>query len=198
MNLSVAKRHQKTVRTNTPEIPGNEATSNVLTRKEEPPSMSTGGDADDIMAEADMLGDMFSAIPDEPATNDTPTDRTEPGHITLRDFGKQSGVTPRRCLEETVRSRDPGARVTYKMVSPTTYRCRHAVTITWSKELEMEYDTDITGVTVSLKGIQMTCEATSIAAVGTEQSESYISTVALFSISSAGHFPLIISSNTMP
>ncbi|KAF9696290.1 hypothetical protein EKO04_005262 [Ascochyta lentis] len=153
--------------------------------KEEPQTTTNGSAADDIMAEADMLGDMFSATPDEPAASKAPGENAESGNITLRDFGKQSGLTPRRCLEEAIRSRDPGARVAYKMISPTTYRCRHAVTITWSKDLEIEYDTDITGVVVSLKGIQAVFEATTVAAVGIEQSESFISTVALFSISAA-------------
>ncbi|UPX09825.1 RNA helicase [Ascochyta rabiei] len=152
---------------------------------EEPQTATNGSAADDIMAEADMLGDMFSAIPDEPAANETLSENAESGNVVLRDFGKQSGLTPRRCLEEAIRSRDPGARVAYKMISPTTYRCRHAVTITWSKDLEVEYDIDIAGVAVSLKGIQAVFEATTIAAVGIEQSESFISTVALFSISAA-------------
>lgn len=138
-----------------------------------------------IMAEADMLGDMFSAIPDEPTASETPSENLESGNITLRDFGKHSGLAPRRCLEEAIRSRDPGARIAYKMISPTTYRCRHAIIITWSKDLDIEYDTDINGVNVSLKGIQAKLEATTIAAIGIEQSEGFISTVALFTISAA-------------
>ncbi|KAF2625113.1 P-loop containing nucleoside triphosphate hydrolase protein [Macroventuria anomochaeta] len=180
-----AKRQQETVQAEVPEERKGHATPAVSAPKEASHSSTNGGDADDIMAEADMLGDMFSAISDEPAANDVPTENAESGNITLRDFGKQGGLTPRRCLEEAVRSRDPGARVAYKMISPTTYRCRHAATITWSKDLEIEYDTDIAGVNVSLRGIQVKFETTTIAAVGIDQSESFISTVALFSISAA-------------
>lgn len=180
-----AKRQSETAQTKSSEQQQEEATPVAPAPKEEPQSTTNGGDADDIMAEANMLGGMFSAIPDEPVANDTPTESIESGNVILRDFGKQGGVTPRRCLEEAVRSRDPGARVVYKMISPTTYRCRHAVTIIWSKDVDFEYDADITGVTTSLRGIQATFEATTIAAVGTDQSESFISTVALFSISAA-------------
>jgi ATP-dependent RNA helicase DHX29 len=137
------------------------------------------------MAEADMLGDMFSAIPDEPTTDEAPSENAEASNIILRDFGKQGGVTPRRVLEEAVRSRDPGARVTYKLISPTLYRCRHAVTITWSKDLAIEYETNISEVDVTLRGIRAVFEATTTAAVGADQSEGFISTVALFSISAA-------------
>jgi ATP-dependent RNA helicase DHX29 len=51
-----------------------------------------------------LLGDMFSAVPDEPTPGD-PASEATPEHITLRDFGKQSGLSPRRVLEETVRAR---------------------------------------------------------------------------------------------
>ena len=180
-----AKRQQEPT---VPKVPGQQQEGVIpidSASKQEPQIGINGGDADDVLAEAGMLGDMFSAIPDELASVDTLAGTVEAGNIILRDFGKQAGVTPRRCLEEAVRSRDPGARVTYKMVSPTTYRCRHSVTITWSKDLEVEYDTDISGVNVSLRGILVTFEATTMAAVGVDQSEGFISTAALFSISAA-------------
>ncbi|KAJ4311099.1 hypothetical protein N0V94_008115 [Neodidymelliopsis sp. IMI 364377] len=179
------RRQQGAAQANPPNGQKEEDAPAAPAPKEESPATTTGGDADDIMAEADMLGDMFSAIPYEPATSEPTAAQIDAGNVTLRDYGKQSGLTPRRCLEEAVRSRDPGARVAYKMVSPTTYRCRHAVTITWSKDIEVDYDADIVGVNVLLRGIQATLESTTNAAVGTDQSEGYISTVALFSISAA-------------
>ena len=71
------------------------------------------------------------------------------------------------------------------MVSPTTYTCRHSATITWSKEQDIEYDTDIAGVVCTPYRKQIIFEATEIAAVSVEQSESFISVAALFSISAA-------------
>ena len=180
-----SKRQQGTTQAKSEEEEPKDISPPVSAAKEEPQTTSNGSAADDIMAEADMLGDMFSAIPDEPEATEVPSESAESGNITLRDFGKQSGVTPRRCLEEAVRSRDPGAQLTFKLISPTTYRCRHAATITWSKDLEIEYDTDTDGATVSLRGIQAVFEATTTAAVSVEQSESFIATVALFSISAA-------------
>ena len=180
-----SKRQQGTTQAKSEEEEQKDISPPVSAAKEEPQTTSNGSAADDIMAEADMLGDMFSAIPDEPEATEVPSESAESGNITLRDFGKQSGVTPRRCLEEAVRSRDPGARLTFKLISPTTYRCRHAATITWSKDLGIEYDTDTDGATVSLRGIQAVFEATTTAAVSVEQSESFIATVALFSISAA-------------
>jgi ATP-dependent RNA helicase DHX29 len=71
------------------------------------------------------------------------------------------------------------------MVSPTTYSCRHSLTISWSKSQDIEYDEDVPGVTTSVRYVQAKYEATDIATVSAEQSESYIATAALFSISVA-------------
>lgn len=52
-----------------------------------------------------LLGDMFSAVPNEaPRSDETKTSHSNEG-ITLRDFGKQSGISPRRVLEEAIRAR---------------------------------------------------------------------------------------------
>ena len=85
----------------------------------------------------------------------------------------------------TNRSRDAGARLTYKMISPTTYTCRHSLTIFWSKEQDFEYDTEISGVVCTPYKKQVTLAANEIAAVSVEQSESFISVAALFSISAS-------------
>ncbi|KAJ4395260.1 hypothetical protein N0V91_010962 [Didymella pomorum] len=180
-----AKRQKGTTQPESPESPDQGELLTDPSDKKPSPKTRNSGDADDIMAEADMLGDMFSAIPDGPAADEATTENAEASNIVLRDFGKQGGVTPQRVLEEAVRSRDPGARVTYKLISPTLYRCRHAVTITWSKDLDIEYETDISGVDVTLRGVRAVFEATTTAAVGADQSEGFISTVALFSISAA-------------
>jgi ATP-dependent RNA helicase DHX29 len=71
------------------------------------------------------------------------------------------------------------------MISPTTYSCRHSLSISWSKVQDIEYDEDVPGVTTSVRQLEAKYEATSVATVSLEQSESYISTAALFSISVA-------------
>jgi ATP-dependent RNA helicase DHX29 len=65
----------------------------------------TTTDASGSEDEADLLGGMFSAVPDalEPRPVDTKDSASD--DIALRDFGKSSGLTPRRLLEEAVRSR---------------------------------------------------------------------------------------------
>lgn len=57
--------------------------------------------------------------------------------------------------------------------------------VVWAKDQDLEYDTQIIGVTASTNGTRAVFEANSIATVTLEQSEGYISTVALFSIFAA-------------
>jgi len=57
-------------------------------------------DDDDV-----FLGDMFSTISDAPTTQLNPSGTIDPSNVILRDFGKVSGLTPRKVLEEAVRSR---------------------------------------------------------------------------------------------
>lgn len=57
--------------------------------------------------------------------------------------------------------------------------------VVWAKDQDLEYDTEIIGVTASTNGTRAVFEANSIATVTLEQSEGYISTVALFSIFAA-------------
>jgi len=71
------------------------------------------------------------------------------------------------------------------MISPTTYTCRHSLTIAWSKDFDGEYDKDMVGITCYIYRRLVRFEATGIAATSINQSEDYIATAALFSISAA-------------
>ncbi|KAI8939054.1 hypothetical protein NX059_004892 [Plenodomus lindquistii] len=135
-------------------------------------------DDDDV-----LLGDMFSAVSDAPVAQPESSENQSSGDIVLRDFGKVSGLSPRKVLEEAIRSRDPNARLTYKMISQTTYTCRHSLTLTWSKDCDAEYDSDIPGVVCTKHRRLMRFEAAQVAATSVDQSEDYISTAALFAIS---------------
>lgn len=72
-----------------------------------------------------------------------------------------------------------------KQISATTYSCRHSLSVTWSKEQDIEYDTEVHGVNVIINGLQAIFEATTVAAVSVEQSEGFVSTSAMFSMFAA-------------
>ncbi|CAN9374166.1 unnamed protein product [Alternaria alternata] len=180
------KRQQNGSQSSNPRVQDNDTTLDlsVSAKVEASPVPAASPSERDGEEDADLLGGMF-AVPDATSAPEATSNGTDSDNIALRDFGKMSGVSPRKVLEEAMRSRDAGARLSYKMVSPTTYTCRHSVTITWSKEQDIEYDTDIAGVVCTPYRKQIIFEATEIAAVSVEQSESFISVAALFSISAA-------------
>jgi ATP-dependent RNA helicase DHX29 len=141
-------------------------------------------DEEDDPTELSMFSEMFSPVPDDDSAISAPEvgqDSTSQT-IKLRDFGKQSGLTPRRVLEETVRARDPEAKLAFKLVSPTTYACRHSLVVRWSKDQEVAFEEDIPGVQCDAGYRSVTFTAVSISTPSVQQSEAYISTAALYSI----------------
>lgn len=67
-------------------------------------------------------------------------------------------------------------------MSPTVYSCRHLLTISWSRAQATDFDTNIDGIFAAISPKRSSFEASTIAAISVEQSEGFISTVALFSI----------------
>ncbi len=70
----------------------------------EPESSANTVDASVSDEEGDLLGEMFSVAPDQKEAKELVKEANNKD-ILLRDFGKGSGMAPRRVLEEAVRSR---------------------------------------------------------------------------------------------
>lgn len=84
--------------------PQNSAPGSTTSKNQESPPVVSDPHPDED--DTSMLGDMFAAVPDNIApTDEVANARTSIEKVTLRDFGKQSGITPRRTLEEVVRAR---------------------------------------------------------------------------------------------
>ena len=66
-----------------------------------PAPQNTDEDEEDL----DLLGAMFSAVPEPAPATATTDNAATTGNVILRDFGKSSGMSPRKVLEEAVRSR---------------------------------------------------------------------------------------------
>ena len=131
----------------------------------------------------DMLGGMFSAVPGVSEPSEGVENLSDPSKpVTIRDFGRLTGINPKRALEEACRARDSRCRVSYKQVSPTTYSCRHAVTVEWSTRqdpVDSEYLSAVAVKSLSKRlVVTMLTEATPEVA----QSEAYAATTALFLI----------------
>ncbi|KAL1640105.1 hypothetical protein SLS58_007219 [Diplodia intermedia] len=159
------------------------------------PEANSANAADDIMQQAalagdvltqgaddgdDLLGGMFTAEPGDGQPLATGGSAGESVSATIRDFGKSTGMNPRRILEEACRARDSGVRLTYKHISPTTYSSRHSVTITWTKDQEPIDASAISDIICEAGPRSTTFAMAKVATPGTQQSEAYVSVVALF------------------
>lgn len=131
-----------------------------------------------------VFGDMFTA-PESYKASTILASETEVGlDVRLVDFGKWSGLNPRRVLEETCKIRDKKSRVRLSLITKTTYSNRHNLSIHWTSP--QAYDPWLSSLPKTLQTkfsplvteIQMEQIATPTAA----QSEAYISTVALFAL----------------
>lgn len=88
-------------------IPPKEESSPSSPPKEADDSTAAQGpeaDAADDEDDDGMLGGMFAAVPDEPMAGPINGDAGSE-NVTVKDFGKQSGMSPRRILEEAIRAR---------------------------------------------------------------------------------------------
>nr|POE93609.1 putative helicase c15c4.05 [Quercus suber] len=136
---------------------------------------------DDTEQDDDLLGGIFTALPGIGHLANEELTTPDSASMTIRDFGKLTGMSPKRILEETCKARDARVRLNYKLISPTTYASRHSLQINWSKDqdiLDGLWITRLAGVKSQHRSIIVTAmhEATPEIA----QSEAYIATLALF------------------
>ncbi|KAK4120089.1 P-loop containing nucleoside triphosphate hydrolase protein [Parathielavia appendiculata] len=158
-------------------------------------------DFDDINAEAERiaaeiieeedddqaLADLFSSLPVsevDPVTGKTNTvvSGADGSRVIVRDFGKWTGVTPMRALEEACRSRDSSVRISYHLLSDVAFANRHAVNIIWSKPQEIPVAPEFSELEVFTSPTQFVYKMVAIATPDAKQSEAYIATTALFCI----------------
>jgi ATP-dependent RNA helicase DHX29 len=141
--------------------------------------------AQDEDEEDQALSDLFAALPTnevDATTGKTSTvmNNSDGSKVTIRDFGKWSGMNPMRVLEEACRSRDPSSKLSYIKVSETAFAHRHLLSISWSKAQELLSEHDVSGVEAASSPNKFVFKMTEIATPDEKQSEAFIATVALF------------------
>ncbi|KAB8231720.1 putative ATP dependent RNA helicase [Aspergillus alliaceus] len=127
----------------------------------------------------DLLGNMFQA--EEPVLETgVILEELNKAAIQIRDFGKWTGLSPRRVLEDTCKARDTGCTVIFKDISSAPHLNRKAVEVRWSKPQEVpslfEWDT----VTHKSSTYATFVSMDTLATPTTQQAESFVSTLALF------------------
>ncbi|KAK3942928.1 ATP-dependent RNA helicase DHX29 [Diplogelasinospora grovesii] len=145
--------------------------------------LAENNDEDDDQA----LADLFASFPVsevDPLTGKTNTvmNGADGARVIIRDFGKWTGVSPMRALEEACRSRDSSVKITYHLLSDVAFANRHAVNVVWSKPQEIPAAPEVPELEVFTSPTQFVFKMMSIAAPDARQSEAYIATTALFFI----------------
>ncbi|KAI0407761.1 helicase associated domain-containing protein [Xylaria palmicola] len=136
--------------------------------------------------EDDILSDLFASLPvqetDSTGKTSTVVNGADGVKITIRDFGKWSGVNPTRALEEACRSRDSSAKIAYSLISESPFSNRHMVSIYWSKSQESTAIPEIPGIEQNILPQLSSFKMTTVSTPDSKQSEAYIATVAMFAI----------------
>lgn len=127
------------------------------------------------------LGGMFDSLPGVEQSGKV-GEEGQSANLVTRDFGKVTGVGPKRVLEEACKARDGRCKLTYKHISETTYSCRHSLVIHWNKPQEVYDNAFLPQITVKRSAGSILLNMVGIATPDLAQSEAYIATVALFLI----------------
>ncbi|PQE26304.1 helicase associated domain-containing protein [Rutstroemia sp. NJR-2017a BBW] len=133
------------------------------------------------------LSDLFASLPVtevDPLTGKSSTvvNGNNGVKVTIRDFGKWSGVNPTRVLEEACRARDSSVKLNYTLISDSSFSHRYSLRITWSKPQEPLTDTPLPQIEYGSSSKIQTFAMTSVSTPDARQSEAYIATTALFLI----------------
>lgn len=147
--------------------------------------------AEEILAQDDddedqALADLFSALPtnevDADGKTSTVLNNSDGTKVTIQDFGKFTGVSPTRILEEACRARDSAVKLAYIKVSDTAFAHRHLLSITWAKAQELLGGQGVTGVELASSPNKFVFKMTEIATPDETQSQAFLATTALFII----------------
>ncbi|KAL2073640.1 hypothetical protein VTL71DRAFT_10966 [Oculimacula yallundae] len=131
------------------------------------------------------LADLFASLPVnevDPLTGKSSTVVTGLNgvKVTIREFGKWSGINPTRVLDEACRARDSSVKLNFNLISDSSFSNRHSLRIMWSKAQDIPSLTPIAQVDCISSPKSQTFTMASISAPDAKQSEAYIATVALF------------------
>lgn len=134
-----------------------------------------------------ILDGFFTSLPEtatDPATGLSilSTTSQKGSNVEIRDFGKWTGMSPRRVLEEACKARDSASRVVYKPISATSFSNRHLVEVRWSRMQEPMISMSIDKLICQSDARSVKIEMLSISCPTEAQTEAYISTVAMFLI----------------
>ncbi|KAH9223643.1 ATP dependent RNA helicase-like protein [Leptodontidium sp. 2 PMI_412] len=131
------------------------------------------------------LADLFASLPVnevDPITGKSSTVVTGLNgvKVTIREFGKWSGINPTRVLEEACRARDSSVKLNFTLISDSSFSNRHSLRIMWSKAQDIPPLSPPTQIDCISSPKSQTFTMVSVSTPDSKQSEAYVATVALF------------------
>ncbi|KAK2625301.1 hypothetical protein QTJ16_005670 [Diplocarpon rosae] len=131
------------------------------------------------------LADLFASLPVnevDPLTGKSSTVVNGPNgmKVTIREFGKWSGISPTRVLEEACRARESSVKLNFNLISESSFSNRHSLRITWSKAQDFPRSTAPTYIDYVSSPKSQNFTMVSVSTPDSKQSEAFIATVALF------------------
>ncbi|KAI9891929.1 MAG: hypothetical protein M1814_002314 [Vezdaea aestivalis] len=140
--------------------------------------------------ELGLFGDMFANLPEMLTNVSSGTSEMilkESNGIsqsTIRDFGKWTGVGPKRILEDTCKARDSGVKIRFSIISSTSWSVRQSVHILWSKSQDPVEPLSIPDFVCKSSMRSTTISMFAVSTPDIAQSEAYCATAALYSLCS--------------
>ena len=125
------------------------------------------------------LGDFFASLPEE-TSNGMVITSEEGESVTIRSFGKWSGVTPRRVLEDSCKARDSSYQIKYTVISLSSFSVRHSLSLSWSRAQEIPEPNTIPGIDCLATERNVLLQMKQTSASDSKESEALVSVAALF------------------
>lgn len=160
---------------------------NDTTQGDQQPPSSSRPATPDSEADEEITGGLFEAGEDK--TDDTTNRIPEDNSVGVLDFGKWTGISPKRLLDDVCRGHDLKCRVQLHTLQRSSFASRKGLSIYWSADTLPGSDINAalpSEITTATEPRVWTLGMDKIATASDLQSEAYISCLALFLVSSLG------------
>lgn len=186
--LEIQERHQQALRVEASKRRGHDQQdqSDAHDVVDVPKPVVESKETEDVDGGA-LLGGMFEDTDNNSANEQSTQNAGE--QIKILDFGKWTGVSPRKLLDDMCKGHDTKSRIRLQTLQSSSHSARHSVSIYWSTDtlpedhvvaaLPSEVSTKVTP-----KGWTLHME--NISAASSAQSEAYICTLEIFLVSTLG------------
>ncbi|EXJ80316.1 hypothetical protein A1O1_08458 [Capronia coronata CBS 617.96] len=133
-----------------------------------------------------LLGGMFEGVDEAVSTKEKASEQQD---IKTIDFGRWTGVSPRRLLDDICKGHDSKARVAVRTLHKSSYSARHSLEISWTVDVlpgPHTIDALPSEVLATTAPRLWSLQMVSMAAASSAQSEAYVCALGLFLVSSLG------------